>query len=551
MSIKIKRQDIGAEIISILTKGIYPDPRDALREYVQNGVDAGANNIEIKIRTDSIVIEDDGCGMNKEVLENAVRIGISDKNPTIDVGFRGIGIYSSFHLCDRLDIYSQHQNNSSSPHLLSFDFHSMRDDLGRQQSDRLKGTLSNDKLIDLQTLLEKNITLKRLDGIDYERTGTRVEMVGLEPNFFKSLSKFEEVASYLQQVVPLHFNGTKFKWARKIEDKVTAICKQRRAEFRLINLTLQVHSRIEKLFRPYTDEQFEGYIEPYFKEVKGRDTFYGVAWGCLNPERKKIREKALRGFLIKKQGFAIGERADVGKYFGRTTFFDRYIGEIIVVHPDLLPNAARSDFEFSSLRTLFYEAVSNMAISYNNRANEYQEYTKGDEQLDDAIEKIKQLYAHTSYYADHPEQLIEMIVEIRKNFSQIKGRMERNSIRPGRMGDAEKFLKSARALEREIQQLINQKSKKSKPLKFKKLPELRLFEKMKKLPYVKAMEAEKEPGNLIEVIESLDLPMNEQLKTVLELIDERYIQASSVSKEEYIDNLKKLKTEIEDLLNEE
>jgi len=33
---KLSKFDIGAEIISILTKGMYQDPRDALREYIQN-----------------------------------------------------------------------------------------------------------------------------------------------------------------------------------------------------------------------------------------------------------------------------------------------------------------------------------------------------------------------------------------------------------------------------------------------------------------------------------------------------------------------------------
>ena len=33
---KVDKFDIGAEIISILTKGMYPDPRDAVREYIQN-----------------------------------------------------------------------------------------------------------------------------------------------------------------------------------------------------------------------------------------------------------------------------------------------------------------------------------------------------------------------------------------------------------------------------------------------------------------------------------------------------------------------------------
>src|SRR5271157_774776 len=102
MSIKITRHDIGGELISILTRGMYPDPRDTLREYVQNGVDARAKSIEIKIRGEAIVVEDDGLGMDKQTMLNAIRIGISDKNPKADVGFRGIGIYSSFHLCDKL-----------------------------------------------------------------------------------------------------------------------------------------------------------------------------------------------------------------------------------------------------------------------------------------------------------------------------------------------------------------------------------------------------------------------------------------------------------------
>ena len=65
--------------------------------------------------------------------------------------------------------------------------------------------------------------------------------------------------------------------------------------------------------------------------------------------------------MIRKQGFAIGKRNDVAKYFGRTTYFDRYVGEIIIVRPDLLPNAARTDFEISPLRALFYEALSEVA----------------------------------------------------------------------------------------------------------------------------------------------------------------------------------------------
>lgn len=103
---KLSNSDIGGEIISIITKGMYTDPKDALREYVQNGVDAGARKIEIKIRQNVISIQDNGKGMTRGVMRRAVRVGMSDKNPKFSVGFMGIGLYSAFHLCDILTLAS-------------------------------------------------------------------------------------------------------------------------------------------------------------------------------------------------------------------------------------------------------------------------------------------------------------------------------------------------------------------------------------------------------------------------------------------------------------
>ncbi len=65
---KLTKFDIGGEIISILTKGMYPDPRDAVREYIQNGVDAQAKNIQVKVRLNSVVVQDDGIGMDYKTL---------------------------------------------------------------------------------------------------------------------------------------------------------------------------------------------------------------------------------------------------------------------------------------------------------------------------------------------------------------------------------------------------------------------------------------------------------------------------------------------------
>jgi hypothetical protein len=553
MGVKITRHDIGAEIISILTKGMYTDPRDALREYVQNGIDANAQNIEIKIRGNSIVIEDDGIGMDEETMKKAIRIGISDKNPNVDVGFRGIGIYSSFHLCDNLHIYSKSENDNN-PYLLTFDFKKMKEILHQQQMERLKDQLTGEQLIDLQSLLEKHIEFTILDESKFPKVGTRVEMINLDLNFFKSLTKFEEVADYLRQVVPLHFHPEKFKWSKEIESKIYEICKEHKAEFKLVNLILQVNTKIETLYRPYTDERFHNNvpIEPYFFEVKNNGYFFGVAWGCLNSKREKINDKELRGFLIKKQGFAIGKRINIATYFGRTTYFDRYIGEIIVVCSELLPNAARTDFEFSHLRILFYEALRKVAYKYNKEADEYQEFTKGDEQLDEAIKRLKKHEAIISFCTDNTEQLVDIIVDVLKIRDQIYGRLKREVIRPERIEEAKNVLKSAEALQKVIQGFISKAGKGIKVSPKGKTTEIKSIERIKKLPEIQPEEfPEKYPESLVEIFNIFELPASGPLKAILELIDERFIQASANNKQEYLLILKNLKDEIEDLLIEE
>jgi HSP90 family molecular chaperone len=129
---KLTKFDIGGEIISILTKGMYPDPRDAIREYIQNAIDAKSTSVSVKVRGSDVTIQDDGIGMNHDQLRKAVRVGVSDKNPSKDVGFMGIGIYSAFHLCDKLEILSS--GSDTIPNKLEMDFQGMKSLLKLQRT---------------------------------------------------------------------------------------------------------------------------------------------------------------------------------------------------------------------------------------------------------------------------------------------------------------------------------------------------------------------------------------------------------------------------------
>lgn len=81
----------------------FEDPLELLRESLSNAFDAGAESVDIRIRTQSngsdIVIEDDGHGMDEEDLRSFFDLGNSNK--TNSIGYKGHGtkiFYKSDHI---------------------------------------------------------------------------------------------------------------------------------------------------------------------------------------------------------------------------------------------------------------------------------------------------------------------------------------------------------------------------------------------------------------------------------------------------------------------
>ncbi len=557
---KVTRQDIGGELLSIITKGMYADPKDALREYVQNGVDAMANEISVKIRHDHITVTDDGRGMDKIIMRKAIRVGISDKNPKKSVGFMGIGVYSSFHLCDSLVIYSRIDNEV--PHMLSFDFRSMREELDYQKEQRLKDkpskkTMTSDTneaettQIDLMTLLEKYIEFKELPKSEFPKVGTTVEMTGLESNFFKTLSKDEEFSDYLEKVLPLPFSED-FKFGQQVFDKIQQTCAKHKLTFRTIKLKLDVNGDEKYLYRPYRDSDFKygdttALLAPKFYEMNSSsgDGFLGIAWGCLNSQRKTITNEKVRGFVIKKQGFTIGKREDVMTHFGRATYFNRYVGEFIAVHPKLYPNGPRTDFEFSGVRTTFYGKVKEVANKFNEFADNYQETEKAKSDLSDAIESYNKISTQSEFLKDNGDKLLEFFQEA----TLIKNNLFKKS-------SAGKF-SSSKELTRTVEETIkgyNDLLKSIKgylDLKKKKQKVKKAASKKKTITPITVNTKEPAAESLPELISLIGLELTEDIRAIFELIDEKFIKPSVKNKHDYAQKLSELREEIEELFESE
>ena len=149
--IRFSKEDIGGELLPILTSGLYRDKLDTLREYIQNAIDAKSKHIELVIDPDVVSVSDDGTGMTAAEARRAIRLGISEKNPLENVGFRGIGLYSAFNLCDHLALHTRASGDSGG-YVLRFDFRLLTQGLDRFPGgfDTAPGLSGNDDFIDGQ-----------------------------------------------------------------------------------------------------------------------------------------------------------------------------------------------------------------------------------------------------------------------------------------------------------------------------------------------------------------------------------------------------------------
>jgi hypothetical protein len=390
------KEDIGGELLPILTTGLYRDVLDTLREYIQNSIDAKAKCIELRVDPDQIVINDDGIGMNRDDARKAIRLGISDKNPVQNVGFRGIGIYSAFNLCDNVEMFTKHKNDGT--YRISFNFKNIREEILKEQ-ERRKNNLKPE--LYLEKLLNESVQIMRYPETIIEGHGTKVILSGLLSEVYERLNNWYEVSAYLEKVVPLPFRKD-FKFAKTIEEKF------KEQDYNIVPLTLQIVDRRGELFRPYSNDLFHhgGGHDVKFFDLRQKNQHFGFAWICINDARAVLRNKSMRGLLIKKFGFSINDRNFLEPYFPRPVFYRRMTGEMIVQNENLIPNAARSDFEYNSTRQAFFQYLPKFIGDVSKWANEIQEEDLARDVLAEIMNRLQQMNAELTATRRNKEKLL-------------------------------------------------------------------------------------------------------------------------------------------------
>ncbi len=517
---KFGAKDIGAELLPVITKGIYRDPLDTLREYIQNSIDAKAKNVEVQVSQDLVSVRDDGTGMKREIARKAIRLGMSEKDPNKDVGFRGIGIYSAFNVCNKLEIYTKPERGVSSK--LVFEFGKIREMLDDEEKRRMNSEPSQ---LYLEKLLSSSITSDVCDNCPLESQGTLVIMEGIQSNVYKRLIERKKVIEYLEGVVPLPFNP-KFKHKNKIEAKFEE------EDYRVIKLELTIHRYKEQLFRPYKNTIFShgtGFGPKFFqiKNKLGKGKL-GFAWVCLNDARKYLPEKNLRGLLTKKFGFSVGNRDAFARFFSRAVFNNRVTGEIIIIDEQLIPNAARTEFEPSTIRDSLYMGFADLAAGISSWANGIQNKLKAKEELQEISPKVFNILKAIPSNERDVSQLL-MFNTTLDWYNKTLNTHEK-ILKEQQKDLFDRTFAALKQAKSDIKKILAMKKESSEE---KRKRRVKTGEVQKKAPVPKELVyAKDKPKNVLEAVSFVDMEVNKDMRTLIEYLDQEVIRYK-LTEEEY------------------
>lgn len=336
---------VGKYTLETLTNGMYSNPLDLYREYIQNAVDSIDEkikkvedtvehykiDIQIEPLSGTISIRDNGEGIAFNIAEKSlVDIGNSDKDKKKSRGFRGIGRLSGLGYCNELVFTTSYQGEEIKT-IVKFDTCLLRKLLFSRNKD----------IVSVNDVMKKIITIEKKEEninehyFEVELNGVSNKEKLLDENF---------VENYLIQHIPLPFKK-EFVWASEIKEK-----------YRLLGYEIPEYNislNGKTLFKPYEmhflsdrvkkrqDTISDIKVIPFYREEKiSAVLWYGVT-GCYGT----ILDNKLKGIRIRQGNMLIGDRGTCNGLFKEERFNGWMIGELHVFDNDLVVNARRDYFE--------------------------------------------------------------------------------------------------------------------------------------------------------------------------------------------------------------
>ena len=448
--IALEPWEVGGELLDILSRGLYTNAKDALREYVQNSVDAHANNVHITVDGPVVTVRDDGDGMDFDTLRRARRLGASDKGVRFNIGFRGIGIYAAFGMCETLTIHT-HQANAPEVLGLRMHFGAMSRVLEMDRDAPKRSSIA------LTDLLFEHTDFFRTDFTgDLSDQFTMVRLEGLQPEYRSQLSNLSEVHEYLLNTLPVLFPETGYgsdvnRWMRDT------------LKLNPLNVVLRVGKDPEVIVAPQLAVRVHEPRSEYIEDAEDRKLAF--VWYALSSTRDQVSadhvvapDSDVGGFLLRVKGFTLGDRFNVKPLWplvGARALYHHYTGEIHVLdEAGAIPNAARNGLEAGRPRDVLFRHLQDKFAVLNSDADVARQLLKIREDLTGAEEEARKLLARMDSPDESPFELYRLSRNFIDDIERSEGGLNRLE-RRGRSRRARTVFPPSESQVKEISELLS------------------------------------------------------------------------------------------------
>ena len=414
--------EVGAELLETLSTGLYSDARDAIREYAQNGIDAGATTVLVTVDGPRVVVRDDGTGMDQDTLLKARRFGMSDKTSLLHVGYRGIGVYSAFGMCDTLTITTK-QEGDEALISLQFDFGQMRQLLERDRAAEKREELPLVDVIGRHTKFGRRPFPPDRIGEHF----TVVNLDGVGQEYRSQLSDASALNSYLLRTLPIAFPEQAYgkavnKWLGK------------KVGLNPVRVVLRIGQEPEAELSPIIAGDVR---EPEFGCLNNKGGKpIALLWHTASTTGNRIsgfdgedESSGTSGFLLRAKGFTLGNRLTLKPLWpavGGRTLYHHYTGELhILARANVYPNAARDDLEPSEHKQWLISQLENYFYTLNRSADLHRAIINLRKRLDGSQLTLKDLESQLGNDNADPFNLYRLNQDNIENLDKTERDLER------------------------------------------------------------------------------------------------------------------------------
>jgi len=444
--IRSKEEYAYGHIIKALAGGLYPNKFHVVREYIQNAFDAVVNwksegkdknvAITISIQKPSIVIHDNGTGMDRHTLNEYRKVGFSKKIIGESVGFRGIGKLAGISVAKKLIVTSS-PFGVAEKYILEFDAESML-----REVDELKKKRAN---IPLSELIEKHTKLTS-DVEDKDKHYTMVELHDIKPDS-RILFDKNKLIDYISKNTPVPFDPA-FAHAKDIEDGIRKFM----SDYDSVELTVD-GQKIYKLFP--SDLKAPQFIP--VPDSKNKKQYLAFCWYCEHKDKGQIKPSEARGLVYRYKNFAVGDnyltRTTIWKTSAHLAFY--FIGEIYIIDSSIVPTSQRDDFEQSTKRDDFYKDAEVIANQLNVLARESSDIRRAEDYVKKGVDVISSIDADIKKkdpsLKDLGVQKIAKLVTVIENIEKRKKNIPKDDKKTKLLAD--QVVKEAKKLLKEVEEV--------------------------------------------------------------------------------------------------